>query len=486
MTKGQILVVDDEAAQREILRTILVAEGYQVEVAKSAGEALEKGGRKRFDLVLTDLRMPGAGGLSLVRELSREDPPTLVIIMTGFGSLDSAEQAMKQGAFDYLTKPLERDDLLRIVARAFDRIGLIQENRLLRPQLEERYRIEGIVGSHYRMQEVFDKLHKVSSSNSTVLIVGESGTGKELIARAIHRHGPRRERTFVAVSCAAIPETLIESELFGYEKGAFTGAITRRQGLFEAADKSTLLLDEIGELNVNMQSKVLRALQEREIRRVGSHENIKVDVRIVAATNKNLEEEVNKGTFREDLYYRLNVVTIHLPPLRERSTDIPQLAEYFLKRVCEEAGRPPMPVTTEAMRLLLQYHWPGNVRQLEAVLHRAVLLSGGQKIDYADLPIEVRFSTLPSQEPETAAHGEGVRFPLPPDGIDLEAVEREFILQAMELSGWVIARAAKLLGLSYRTLQYRLEKFQIRRDGSDGVESSDGESGGSGRGHRDV
>ena len=486
MTKGQILVVDDEAAQREILRTILAAEGYQVEAAKSAGEALEKGGRKRFDLVLTDLRMPGADGLSLVRELSREDPPTLVIIMTGFGSLDSAEQAMKQGAFDYLTKPLERDDLLRIVGRAFDRIGLIQENRLLRQQLEERYRVEGIVGSHYRMQEVFDKLHKVSSSNSTVLIVGESGTGKELIARAIHRHGPRRERTFVAVSCAAIPETLIESELFGYEKGAFTGAMARRQGLFEAADKSTLFLDEIGELNVNMQSKVLRALQEREIRRVGSHENIKVDVRIIAATNKNLEEEVGKGTFREDLYYRLNVVTVQLPPLRERSTDIPQLAEYFVRRACDEAGRAPMPVTTEAMRLLLQYHWPGNVRQLEAVLQRAVLLSDGQKIDYADLPIEVRFSTLPSREPEEAAHGEGYRFPLPPGGIDLETVEREFLLQAMELSGWVIAKAAKLLGLSYRTLQYRLEKFQIRRDGSEGVGPPDEEPGGAGAGPRDV
>jgi DNA-binding NtrC family response regulator len=486
MTKGQILVVDDEAAQREILRTILVAEGYQVEIARSAGEALEKGGRQRFDLVLTDLRMPGADGLSLVRELSREDPPTLVIIMTGFGSLDSAEQAMKQGAFDYLTKPLERDDLLRIVGRAFDRICLIQENRLLRQQLEERYRIEGIVGSHYRMQEVFDKLHKVSSSSSTVLIVGESGTGKELIARAIHRHGPRRDRTFVAVSCAAIPETLIESELFGYEKGAFTGAMARRQGLFEAADRSTLFLDEIGELNVNMQSKVLRALQEREIRRVGSYESIKIDVRIIAATNKNLEEEVSKGNFREDLYYRLNVVTVHLPPLRERSTDIPQLAEYFVKRACGEAGRPPMPVTTEAMRLLLQYHWPGNVRQLEAVLQRAVLLSDGQKIDYTDLPIEVRFSTLPSREPEAAAPGEAHRFLLPPGGIDLEAVEREFILQAMELSGWVIAKAAKLLGLSYRTLQYRLEKFQIRRDGSEGVGPPDEEPGGAGAGSRDV
>jgi two-component system response regulator PilR (NtrC family) len=473
MSKGQILVVDDEAAQREILRTILTAEGYRVETAGTAAEALDKGGKHRFDLVLSDLRMPGADGLSLVRDLSREDPPTLVIIMTGFGSLDSAEQAMTQGAFDYLTKPLEREDLLRIVGRAFDRIGLIQENRLLRQQLEERYRVAGIVGSHYRMQEVFNKLHKVSSSISTVLIMGESGTGKELVARAIHGHGPRRDRTFVAVSCAAIPETLIESELFGYEKGAFTGAMSRRQGLFEAADKSTLFLDEIGELNVNMQSKVLRALQEREIRRVGSHESVKVDVRIIAATNRNLEEEVAKGNFREDLYYRLNVVTIPLPPLRERSTDIPQLAEYFVTRVCGEAGRPPMPITTEAMRLLLHYHWPGNVRQLEAILQRAVLLSDGQKIDYSDLPIEVRFSTLPSREPDTGPTGGTHRFLLPPQGIDLEGVERDFILQAMEVSGWVIAKAAKLLGLSYRTLQYRLEKFQIRREGSEGVGSAE-------------
>jgi DNA-binding NtrC family response regulator len=473
MSKGQILVVDDEAAQREILRTILTAEGYRVETAGTAAEALDKGGKHRFDLVLSDLRMPGADGLSLVRDLSREDPPTLVIIMTGFGSLDSAEQAMTQGAFDYLTKPLEREDLLRIVGRAFDRIGLIQENRLLRQQLEERYRVAGLVGSHYRMQEVFNKLHKVSSSVSTVLIMGESGTGKELVARAIHGHGPRRDRTFVAVSCAAIPETLIESELFGYEKGAFTGAMTRRQGLFEAADKSTLFLDEIGELNVNMQSKVLRALQEREIRRVGTHESVKVDVRIIAATNRNLEEEVAKGNFREDLYYRLNVVTIPLPPLRERSTDIPQLAEYFVTRVCGEAGRPPMPITTEAMRLLLHYHWPGNVRQLEAILQRAVLLSDGQRIDYSDLPIEVRFSALPSREPDTGPTGGAHRFLLPPQGIDLEGVERDFILQAMEATGWVIAKAAKLLGLSYRTLQYRLEKFQIRREGSEGVGSAE-------------
>jgi len=465
MNKGQILVVDDEAAQRDILRTILTAEGYGVETARTAAEALEKGGHQQFDLILTDLKMPGADGLTLVRDLSRAEPPALVIIMTGHGSQDTAEQAMKQGAFDYLIKPLERGDLLRIVSRAFDRIRLIEENRLLRRQLEERYRVEGIVGSHYRIQEVFDKLHRVSNSNSTVLITGESGTGKELIARAIHRHSLRKDRPFVAVSCAAIPENLIESELFGHEKGAFTGAVDRHQGLFEAADKSTLLLDEIGELSVNMQAKVLRTLQEREVRRVGGRESIKIDVRIIAATNKNLEEEVVRGSFREDLFYRLNVVIIALPPLRERSTDIPQLAEYFIARACAEAGRPPMPVTTEAMRLLLTYHWPGNVRQLEAVLQRAVLLSDGHKVDYTDLPIEVRFSTLPPREPQASPGAAGdYRFLLPAEGIQLEEVERSFILQAMELSGWVIAKAAKLLGLSYRTLQYRLEKFQIRRE----------------------
>jgi transcriptional regulator with GAF, ATPase, and Fis domain len=337
------------------------------------------------------------------------------------------------------------------------------------------------------MREVFDKLHKISNSNSTVLIRGESGTGKELVARAIHRHSPRRDGTFVAVSCAAIPETLIESELFGHEKGAFTGAIGRHQGLFEVADKSTLFLDEIGELSPNMQAKVLRTLQEREIRRVGGRESIKVDVRIIAATNKTLEEEVDKGTFREDLFYRLNVVTISLPPLRERSTDIQQLAQYFIERACAEAGRPPLPITKEAMRLLLQYHWPGNVRQLEAVLQRAILLSDGRKIDYIDLPVEVRFSSLPGHEPTpeaAAASGGPVRFLLPPQGINLEEVERDFIVQAVELSGGVIAKAAKLLGLSYRTLQYRLDKFQIRRESGEASgppENGGGESPPTGR-----
>ena len=469
--KGAILVVDDEASQRDILRAILTAEGYAVATAPAGPEALKLARERHFDLVLTDLRMPGVDGLTLVERLTREDPPTLVILMTAYGSLDSAEQAVKRGAFDYLTKPLERDELLLTVGRAMERIRLIQENRLLRQQLEERFRIEGLVGSHFRMQEVFDKLHKISGTGSTVLIAGESGTGKELVARAIHRHSPRRDRPFVAVSCAAIPETLIESELFGHEKGAFTGASARQVGLFEMADKSTLFLDEIGELSVGMQAKVLRALQEREIRRVGGRDDLKVDVRIIAATNKDLEAEVRAGRFREDLYYRINVVSLHLPPLRERSTDIPQLVQYFVEKASRSSGRQAKGITGEAMRTLMGYPWPGNVRQIEAVIERAVLLCEGREIDAYDLPFEVRFWDLPARSPAGPPRpgGEGP-FALPEGGIDLEAVERDLIRQAMEKSHWVIARAAKLLGLSYRTLQYRLEKFQLRRekDGSAG------------------
>ena len=463
MPRGRILVVDDEGSQREILRTILSAEGYSVETAPGGGDAVKRCQEKPFDLVLTDLRMPGTDGLSLVERLTRDDPPTLVILMTAYGSLDSAEQALERGAFDYLTKPIEREELLLTVKRAFERIQLSQENRLLRQQLEERFRVEGIVGSHFRMQEVFEKIHKVSGSNSTVLLIGESGTGKELVARAIHRHSPRRERPFVAVSCAAIPETLIESELFGYEKGAFTGASFRHLGLFEAADKSTLFLDEIGELSTNLQAKVLRALQEKEVRRVGGREDIKVDVRIIAATNKNLEEEIEQGAFREDLFYRLNVVSVVIPPLRERSTDIPQLVEHFIEKHSEGSGNRTRGISKEAMRLLMNYHWPGNVRQLEAVVERAMLLSDGPEIEHYDLPIEVRFFDLPAQPAASGTPGSKFGIEIPEQGISFEALERDLIVQAMEKSDWVITKAARLLGLSYRTLQYRLEKFQIKR-----------------------
>jgi two-component system response regulator PilR (NtrC family) len=464
MTRGRVLVVDDEAPQREIVRRILAAEGYSVETAPGGVEAVARCQKTRFDLVLTDLRMPGIDGLSLVERLTRDDPPTLVVLMTAYGSIDSAQQAMERGAFDYLTKPIGRDELLLTVQRALERIHLTQENRLLRQQLEERFRIEGIVGSHFRMQQIFERIQKVSASSSTVLIIGESGTGKELVARAIHRHSARRDRPFVAVSCAAIPETLLESELFGYEKGAFTGADFRRIGLFEAADRSTLFLDEIAELSVNLQAKVLRALQEKAVRRVGGREDIRVDARIIAATNRDLEADVARGAFREDLYYRLNVVSIVIPPLRERSTDIPQLAEHFVTKHRETSGRSVCGIATEAMRLLMNYHWPGNVRQLEAVIERALLLSNGREIESYDLPIEVRFSDLPAAS-SSAVPGRTFAVEIPTEGLSFERLERDLIVQAMEKSDWVITKAARLLGLSYRTLQYRLEKFGIKRTG---------------------
>ena len=464
MRGGRILVVDDEESQREILRTILSADGYSVETAPGGGEAIRRCQEKPFDLVLTDLRMPGTDGLSLVERLTRDNPPTLVVLMTAYGSLDSAEQALKQGAFDYLTKPLEREELLLTVRRAFDRIQLSRENRSLRQQMEERFRVEGIVGSHFRMQEVFEKIRKVSNSNSTVLLIGESGTGKELIARTIHRQSQRMDRAFIAVNCAAIPESLLESEIFGHERGAFTGAVERRAGCFELADGGTIFLDEVAEMQLPTQAKFLRVLQGETFRRLGGKNEINVDVRVIAATNRDPAEAVKDGLLREDLFYRLNVVSIVIPPLRERSTDIPQLVEHFIKKHGESAGKPIQGISNGAMRLLMNYHWPGNVRQLEGVIERAILLCEGPEIKHYDLPIEVRFFDLPVQPAPSSAPGGKFAIEIPEQGFSFEALERDLIVQAMEKSDWVITRAARLLGLSYRTLQYRLEKFQIKRD----------------------
>lgn len=464
MRGGRILVVDDEGPQREILRTILSDEGYSVETAPGGTEALRRCQEKSYDLVLTDLRMPGTDGLSLVERLIRDDPPTLVILMTAYGSLDSAEQALKKGAFDYLTKPLEREELLLTVKRAFERIQLSRENRSLRQQAEERFRIEGIVGSHFRMQEVFEKIRRVSNSNTTVLLIGESGTGKELIARTIHRQSPRREHPFIAVNCAAIPESLLESEIFGHERGAFTGAVDRRAGCFELANGGTIFLDEVVEMQLPTQAKFLRVLQGETFRRLGGKSEIDVDIRVIAATNRDPVEAIKDGLLREDLFYRLNVVSIGIPSLRERSTDIPQLVEYFITKHGGSAGKPIRGISNGAMRLLMNYHWPGNVRQLEAVIERASLLSEGPEIQHYDLPIEVRFFDLPVMPASSSTHGSKFAIEIPEQGIHFEALERDLILQAMERSDWVITKAARLLGLSYRTLQYRLEKFQIKRD----------------------
>ncbi|MEW6409388.1 MAG: sigma-54 dependent transcriptional regulator [Nitrospirota bacterium] len=448
--KGNILIVDDEKPQREILRLILEDEGYSVITTGGGNEALALIEKFPPELILSDLKMPDMNGLELLARLLKHNIPT--IIMTAYGTISSAVEAMKMGAMDYLTKPLDRDELLISVKRVFEKIALQRENIILQHQLQEKFRIENIIGSHGLMQEVFKTIRKVSNTNSTVLIYGESGTGKELVARAIHYNSQRKDRPFMGINCAAIPDTLLESELFGYEAGAFTGAIGRKIGLFEASNKSTLFLDEIGDLSANMQAKILRVLQEKEIMRIGGRHQIKIDVRIIAATNKDIETEMKKGHFREDLFYRLNVITITLPPLRNRITDIPELVNHFIAKYRVTTQKEIKGITDEALRILMGYNWPGNVRQIESVIERAMIFSEGEMITPKDIPVEVR---IPLK-------GTG-RFiiDIPDEGISIEELERELILKAMEKSGWVITKAAKLLGLSFRTLQYRLEKFNI-------------------------
>lgn len=455
MEQGIVLVVDDEKSQRDILKTILEDEGYDVEVSANASNALNFIKERSFDIILTDLKMPGSDGIDLLQKVLNKNTLMCVIIMTAHGTIDTAVEAMKRGAFDYLTKPLERDELLLCLKRAFEKIRLVKENEMLHQELNDRFRIDNIIGNHGKMREVFKIIKKVANTNSTVLICGESGTGKELAARAIHFNSLRKDKVFSAVSCAAIPDTLLESELFGYEKGAFTGAYNRKIGLIESTNNGTLFLDEIGEMNLNMQSKILRALQEREIRRVGGVENIKVDVRIITATNKNLEEEIKKGGFREDLYYRLNVISFLLPPLRERITDIPELVNHFIKKQNSIFEKNIKGITNETLQVLMNYNWPGNVRQLESIIERAMLMCEGEEIITEDIPAEIK----------TPIYKIGnIAFDIPPEGISFDKFEREILRKAMEKSEWKIVKAAKLLGMSYRTLQYRLNKFNINRE----------------------
>jgi DNA-binding NtrC family response regulator len=454
--KPRILVVDDEPPQVEILRFILADEGYEVVTAGSGRGALAALRRQPVDLVLTDLKMPDVSGIALLEQILQAQPGACVVLMTAHGTIDSAVEAMRKGAFDYLTKPLDREVLLLVVSRAFERIRLVSENRRLQEELRGRFRVENLVGAHGSMQEVFRVVHKVARSSSTVLIYGESGTGKELVARAIHVTSYRQDRPFVAVNVSALPETILEAELFGYEKGAFTGAEARKIGLFEQASGSTLFLDEVGELKRDLQVKLLRVLQEREFLRVGGTEPVPVDVRVVAATNKDLEREVRAGRFREDLFYRLNVIPIALPPLRERRTDVPLLVEHFLSKH-GEPGRA-RTIAPEALEALVAYGWPGNVRELESVIERTLLLADGDVIRLEDLPAAVRMRSRPG--------GSGIPVEIPEEGLDLEELERTLILRALDKAGNNQTRAARLLGLSRRTLQYRLEKMQGAPEGA--------------------
>jgi DNA-binding NtrC family response regulator len=455
MTRS-ILVVDDEKGQRDILQTILEKEGYRVACVAGGREALTRLEEGEFDLILTDLKMQGMSGLELLGQVLADNAGQCVIIMTAHGTVDSAVEAMKLGAFDYLEKPLEREDLLLTLQRASEHVALIRENTVLHKKLAETATIPSIIGDHPKIREIFRIVTKIAPTTSTVLIYGESGTGKELVARAIHDRSPRADQPFFAINCAAIPESLIESELFGHEKGSFTGASSRELGIFEAADGGTVFLDEIGEMPVALQAKLLRAIQEKEIRRVGGKVNIPVDVRIIAATNKDLESEIRRGTFREDLFYRLNVIRIILPPLRERGSDIATLAAFFVRKYATATGMPVQGIAKPALKLLLNYSWPGNVRQLESVIERGILMTEGEFIQPEDLPAEVTEDTLKSGR---------LPFEFPAEGISFEELERDLILKAMDRADWVIAKAAPLLGMSYKTLQYRLEKFGIEKRG---------------------
>ncbi len=452
-----VLVLDDEPLQRDILKTILDDEGYETYAAASGEEGLEIARKLHPDVILTDLKMEGMDGIEFIGSLPQEPFELPVVIMTAYGTITSAVEAIKKGAFDYLTKPLDKDVLVLTIKRAVDRVDLLKENLQLHKALFDRFKMEGIIGHSRKMVEAVEIMKKVSSSSATVLILGESGTGKELAARAIHYNSPRRTKPFTAVNCAAIPENLIESELFGYEPGAFTGATSRSIGLFEASNGGTLLLDEIGDLPTLTQSKILRVLQDKEIRRLGGRDTIKIDVRIIAATNRDLEKELQKRGFREDLYYRLKVITIELPPLRERKEDIFALTEFFIKKYNQEFGKRVKLVEENAMKALMDYHWPGNIRQLESVIERAVLMCESNTIRLKDIKSELRLSL----------RDDIVDFDLPDDGINFEEIEKELLRKAMIKANGVATKAAKLLGMSYKTFWYRWDKFNLHSSKKD-------------------
>ena len=446
--KHRILVVEDEEKLRRVIELQLVSAGFEVDQAGTAEEGLKLA--DRADLILTDLRLPGMDGLELIRAIRRQNAATPIVVITAFGTVESAVEAMKAGAFDFLPKPFSMDHLMAVVHKALEVRSLRDENRKLREELVRRYSFENIVGRSPAMQEIFATIERVAPTRATVLIAGESGTGKDLIARAIHYQSPRRDRPFVKINCTAIPENLMESELFGYEKGAFTGAVTSKPGRFELADTGTVFLDEIGDVPPNIQVKLLRVLQEREFERLGSNRTRQIDVRVIAATNADLRAALEQGAFREDLYYRLNVVPINVPPLRERKEDIPALAEHFLRKYAAEFSSPVKAISDEALQVLLGHHWPGNVRELENVIERSLVLCSGEILKAAD----IRLDTAPRN---SRAAGE----PLLPEGMTLEEHERELIRKALERAQGNKSQAARLLGLSRNALRYRLSQMGL-------------------------
>jgi two-component system NtrC family response regulator len=450
----RILVVDDEAAQRELISGYLKKQGYEVFAAANGEQALKHFRQEPFELILTDQRMPTLSGLDLLKAVRAINPETNVIVMTAYGNIETAVEAMKEGAADYLTKPLNLDELSHRIERIRERQRLYAENKELREELRQRHRIENIIGESGQMLEVISLVGRVAPSEATVLIRGESGTGKELIAKAIHYASPRATKPLIRVNCAALPENLLESELFGHERGAFTGAIASRKGRFELADGGTLFLDEIGDLPPHLQAKLLRVLQEREFERVGSSKPLSVNVRMLSATHRDLEARIKTGEFREDLYYRLNVVTIMLPPLRERRPDIPALMDHFLRLFAQKNGKVIRGFTREARNALLRYDFPGNVRELENLIERAVVLTRDDVIGRGDMPLTLEESEAKNdQETRLVAVVEGL--------------ERRMIKDALAQAGGIQTRAAEALGITERALRYKLKKYGFQGEDPD-------------------
>ena len=454
MRNFNILISDDESSQRSILRGYLEQSGYNVSEADSGSEAITIIEENLIDIVLSDYKMPDMNGIELLKKIKILNPEISVVIITAFGTIENAVKAMKEGAYDYLTKPIDLDELEIVIKKITERHNLISENKLLKEQLAERYNFDGLVVNSAKMEEVINLAGRVAASKATVLLRGESGTGKEVLAKAIHIASPRKDKPFIAVNCAALNENLLESELFGHEKGAFTGAEKQRRGRFELADGGTLFLDEVGDLPLPTQIKLLRVLQEGQFERVGGSQSVNVDVRILTATNQNLELLIDENKFREDLLYRINVVTIMIPPLRERREDIPPLVDFFISKYIPDTNKTKIDFSREAMDILLKYDYPGNVRELENIIHHSLVLSRNEIIESNDLPINIRNLPLESKLKKS-----DVDSTLPEQ---VETLEKSLVLESLKKTNGNQSKASKLLGISERNLRYRLEKWGIK------------------------
>ena len=451
-TKGRILIIEDEKSLKEVLRILLEEEGYEITAASNGLEGMDYIQNDIFDLVVTDIKMPKADGFEVLKKVKEISPSTIVIMITAFGTTESTIEAMKLGAYDYIHKPFKIDEIRHVIQKAFEKKNLREELSLLREKIKSSFGLENIVGKSLKMQELFTLIQKVAQSNSTVLITGESGCGKELVAAAMHNLSPRKHKNFVTINCATFPEGLLESELFGHVKGSFTGALYNKEGLFEVANRGSIFLDEIGEMPLSLQSKLLRVLENGTFRRVGGLNDITVDVRVISATNKDISEAVASGSFREDLFYRLNVVPLNIPPLRERTDDIPLLLDHFLNKFSANTKK----FSPEALRFLMNYPWKGNVRELENMVERTVLLTDREIILPEDLPEEICKAVEPRKHlPEIS--DEGVDF----DGI-MEQIEKSYLIKALEKAKGIKTEAAKLLNLSFRSFRHKLYKYGIK------------------------